>query len=151
MIKNLSVYTSKNIQISKASIHNIISFLKKELRFSVDSLLYNFVSADEIHAINKKYLKHNYSTDIITFNYSGKNDTLDGEIFISVDDALQNSKKFKVTLDNELIRLVIHGILHLIGYDDIKPADKRKMKKEENRLVKLFSGKHKGRITQYGN
>ena len=151
MIRNLSVYTSKKIPISKTSIHNIISFLRKELNFSVESLLYNFVNADEIHRINKKYLKHDFTTDIITFNYSGKNDNLDGEIFISVDDALQNSKKFKVTLDNEILRLVIHGILHLVGYDDIKPADKRKMKLEENRLVKLFSKNYKGRITQYGN
>ena len=151
MIRNLSVYTSKKVQINKTSIHNIISFLRKELNFSVESLLYNFVNADEIHRINKKYLKHDFTTDIITFNYSGKNDNLDGEIFISVDDALQNSKKFKVTLDNEILRLVIHGILHLVGYDDIKPADKRKMKLEENRLVKLFSKNYKGRITQYGN
>ena len=150
MIRNLSVYSSKKIPINKVSIHNIIAFLKKELNFSVESLLYNFVNSDEIHRINKKYLKHDFTTDIITFNYSGKNDNLDGEIFISVDDALQNSKKFKVTFDNEILRLVIHGILHMTGYDDVKPADKKKMKLEENKLVKLFSKNFKGKITQYG-
>ena len=72
-----------------------------------------------IHDINKSYLKHDYTTDIITFNYSNSLEQIDGEIFISIDDALSNSKKFKVTLSDELVRLVIHGILHLLGYDDL--------------------------------
>lgn len=151
MIRSLSVHTSKGIRLNKTAVHDIISFLKKNLDFSVDSLQFNFISGKEIHRINKKYLKHDFTTDIITFNYSGKNDTLDGEIFISVDDALLNSKKFNVTFDNEIVRLVTHGILHMIGYDDIKPVDKRKMKREENRLVDLFSKKYKGSVTQYGN
>ena len=88
--------------------------------------------------INTQYLGHNFSTDIITFNYSGENDSFDGEIFISVDDAFSNSKKYKVSLDNEIIRLVIHGILHLLGFDDKNKFDLKKMKKEENRLVSVF-------------
>ncbi|OGU36093.1 MAG: rRNA maturation RNase YbeY, partial [Ignavibacteria bacterium GWB2_35_6b] len=96
MIKKLSVYASKNFTINKPVIHKIVASLKDELGFSISSLQYNFVSPEEIHTINKKYLKHDFTTDIITFNYSGKNDILEGEIFISVEDARQNSKKFKV-------------------------------------------------------
>lgn len=150
MIKNLSVFSSKNIRVNKSAIHKIVTFLKNELHFSISSLQYNFVSPEEINTINKKFLKHDFTTDIITFNYSGKNDILEGEIFISMEDARQNSKKFKVSLDNEIMRLVVHGILHLIGYDDKSSVDKKKMKKEENRLVNLLTESFNGRITQYG-
>lgn len=151
MIKNLSVYSSKNIKVNKSVIHHIVASLKNELGFSISSLQYNFVSPEEIHTINKEYLKHDFTTDIITFNYSGKNDILEGEVFISMVDAKQNSKKFKVSLDNEIMRLVIHGILHLVGYDDKKSSEKKEMKKEENRLVNLSAKNFNGKITQYGS
>lgn len=151
MTKNLSVFNSSKIDVNKSAIHKIILLLKNEIGFELFSLQYNFVSPVDIQSINKKYLNHDFTTDIITFNYSGKNDILEGEVFISIQDALQNSKKFKVSLDNEILRLVIHGILHLIGYDDKKPTDKVKMKKEENRLVNLLTESFNGRITQYGS
>ena len=151
MVKNLCVSASKNIFVNKTVIHKIIFALKKEVKFNINSMQLNFVYDKEIQLINNEYLKHDFSTDIITFNYSGENDNLEGEIFISVDDAFQNSKNYSTTLDNEIIRLVIHGILHLIGYDDIDPNDKKIMKAEENRLVELFSMKFKGSILKYGN
>ena len=98
----------------------------------------NFISSDEITIINQKYLKHNYSTDIITFNYSGNLNNLDGEIFISYEDAESNSTRYKNTLNEEISRLVIHGMLHLIGYDDIKEKDFKKMKKLENQLLNKY-------------
>ena len=150
MIKNLTVNNSRKLKINKKGIHDIISLLKNELKFSIFSLQINIVYSDYILEINKKYLGHNYSTDIITFNYSGKNDNLDGEIFISIDEAFSNSKNYEVTLDNELARLVTHGILHLLGYDDLKPRDKKKMKKEENRLVKFIFKDFNQKLATYG-
>ena len=85
--------------------------------------------------MNKAYLQHNYSTDIITFNYSELVKKIDGEIFISIDDALDNAKKYKVSLSDELVRLVIHGVLHLLGYDDQTTSDKKTMKRLENKLL----------------
>jgi probable rRNA maturation factor len=110
-----------------------------KLSFSLQSLNINIISAGEIEKINSEYLGHNFSTDIITFNYSGENDTLDGEIFISLDDACNNAKKYKVSLDNEILRLIIHGILHLLGFDDKLPHEKKVMKAEENKYVKMYS------------
>ena len=75
------------------------------------------------------------ATDIITFNYSNVLDQIDGEIFISIEDALNNSKKYKVSLSDELVRLVIHGILHLLGYDDLNTSEKKIMKRLENKLL----------------
>ena len=141
MIKNLTVNSDRKIKINKNAIHKIISLLKSEFSFDVISLPINFITSEQIIMINTQYLGHNFSTDIITFNYSGENDSFDGEIFISVDDAFSNSKKYKVSLDNEIIRLVIHGILHLLGFDDKNKFDLKKMKKEENRLVSEFEKK----------
>ena len=141
MVKNLSISCGKGIKIDKKKIHELVAGLKPVLEFKVSSLTINFVTPEEILEINSQYLKHFFTTDIITFNYSGENFNFDGEIFISYEDALKNSKKFKVSFDNELLRLVIHGILHLSGFDDMKKEEKRIMKKLENDLVKIFEKK----------
>lgn len=136
-MKNLSVYSiSKSLK--KKSVHNLVKSLSKELKFNISNLEINFISGKSILDINKIHLNHDYTTDIITFNYSDTVEVLDGEIFISIDDALFNSKKYKVSLSNELVRLVIHGVLHLLGYDDISHADKKIMKRMENSLLSKF-------------
>ncbi len=138
MIKNLFITNSTKNKLRKSTVHNFISRLKSDLNFEIDSLVINFVTADQIKPINKEYLGHNYSTDIITFNYSGENYTLDGEIFISLDDASLFAKKYNVSLENEILRLIIHGFLHMVGYDDKVEKDKKKMKRLENSLVNKY-------------
>lgn len=133
-MKHLRVYSFSSI-LKKSQIHKLVKSLSKDLDFSVSNLELNIISSSSILEINKKYLNHNYSTDIITFNYSNNNELIDGEIFISIDDALYNAKKFRVKLSEELARLVIHGILHLLGYDDLKYSDKKIMKRLENQLL----------------
>ena len=133
-MKNLHIYSAQN-KIKKSNVHDLIKSLSVELNFLVSNLEINFISGENIHTINKSYLKHDYTTDIITFNYSDSLQQIDGEIFISIDDALSNSKKFRVTLSDELVRLVIHGILHLLGYDDQNLTDKKIMKRLENKLL----------------
>jgi len=136
VVKNLRVYCSNNkYKVKKIRIHKLVTNLRKELNFSISSLPINFISSGEITIINKKYLNHNYSTDIITFNYSGSMDNLDGEIFICYEDAKNNSRKFKNSLPEEIFRLVIHGILHLLGYNDIKAKEYKIMKRQENQLL----------------
>ena len=80
-------------------------------------------------------MDHYYSTDIITFDYSENKNGIDAEIFISIDDAESNARKYKVHLKNEITRLIIHGILHLLGYDDQQKKDKIIMKRKENDLL----------------
>ena len=139
MVKNLTVFSSeKKYKINKFSIHKLMSELKIQLNFNVLSLTINFISSEKIISINKEYLNHNYSTDIITFNYSGDNENLDGEIFISCQDAQINAKTFNNSLKEEFKRLVIHGILHLLGYDDVKGKDRKVMKRLENDLVNRY-------------
>ena len=137
-MKNLTVISASNLKFKKNEIHSLVKFLKGDLNFEIESLSIVFLTDDKIIAINKSYLGHNYSTDIITFNYSGENYTLEGEIFISLEDAAFNAKKYGVDLKDEILRLIIHGFLHLVGFDDKKPADKKKMKLLENKLVNKY-------------
>lgn len=134
MIKNLSI-TSEFRLVNKASVHKLVKAIKEDLNFKIADLTINFINSDKLQELNRKHLKHNYPTDIITFNYSGSLSNLDGEIFISFEDAIINSKKYRVSLNNELIRLIIHGILHLLGYNDKTASEKKIMKSLENQLT----------------
>ena len=139
MVKNLKLFSSdKKYKINKLQVHKLVNYLRQELNFSISSLPINFISSGEITTINKKYLKHNYSTDIITFNYSGSTKNIDGEIFISFEDAEENSKRYKNALSEEFLRLVIHGTLHLAGYDDMNLRDYKIMKRLENKLLNKY-------------
>ncbi len=138
MVKNLTVSSYRKLKIDKKKIHYLLGELKSELKFEIASFGINFVSNEEIFEINSRYLKHFFTTDIITFNYSGENFNFDGEIFISFEEAAKNAKEFGVTSDNELLRLVIHGVLHMIGLDDTTAQKKKIMKKKENELVHKF-------------
>lgn len=134
-MKNLRIYSCSNI-IRKKKLHQYVKFITQDLNLALRSLEINFIDSETIKEINKNFLSHDYSTDIITFNYSDVQNIIDGEIFISVDDAKENAKKFKVKFLEEIGRLVAHGILHLIGFDDTTPDQRKKMKNQENQLLK---------------
>ena len=136
MVRNLRIYGNK--VINKLTIHKLISLLQKELNFKIDSLDISFVNSTEIARLNTKYLNHNYSTDVITFDYSKSDSSIEGEILISVEDAFENSKKFKISLKEELLRLLIHGILHILGYNDKAINQRRLMKTKENILLSRY-------------
>jgi len=136
VVKNLKIYNNKLIK--KLTIHKLIGLLKKEFNFTINNLEISFVNSADIIHLNRKYLNHKHSTDIITFDYSNSNSVLDGEILISFDDALNNSKKFKSLIRHELLRLIIHGVLHLLGYNDIKNSERREMKAKENLLLNKY-------------
>lgn len=87
--------------------------------------------------INTAFLKHNTLTDIITFDY-GEGKTVSGELFISLERVFENAHKFSVPEDDELRRVLVHGVLHLCGYADKSPADKKKMTARENFWLKAY-------------
>ena len=97
-----------------------------------------FCSDNYLLEINKKHLNHNYYTDIITFDYC-EGDTLSGDLFISVDSVRENAKYYDVSFDEELNRVIVHGVLHLIGYDDHSPEDVSQMRAKENTSLYLLS------------
>ena len=136
-MKHLRIYSNYQT-IEKKKLHQYVKFITQHLNLSIKSLEINFINSEAMKEINKKFLSHDYSTDIITFNYSDSQNIIDGEIFISVDDAKENAKKFKVKFVEEIGRLVAHGLLHLIGFDDTTPDKRKKMKNQENQLLKKY-------------
>ena len=113
-----------------------------------------------ITLLNEKFLRHAGSTDVITFNHAapapvgrlskrtkqpdpaqvGGHWEMHGEIFVCLDEAVRHARRFRTTWQSELTRYVIHGVLHLRGYDDQFPADRHKMKREEDRLLEVIAG-----------
>ncbi|HMJ69405.1 MAG TPA: rRNA maturation RNase YbeY [Cyclobacteriaceae bacterium] len=105
-------------------------------RSSIGSLSYVFCTDSYLLGINKKYLAHDTLTDIITFDYTEKPGSLEGEIYISVPRVKENAKKLGVDLDAELHRVIVHGVLHLVGYGD-KGKEKIEMRKREDGYLEL--------------
>ncbi|PKP51280.1 MAG: rRNA maturation RNase YbeY [Bacteroidetes bacterium HGW-Bacteroidetes-12] len=104
----------------------------------IGELNFIFCSDNYLHKINLEYLKHDTFTDIITFDYSeGK--IINGDIFISIERVKENAKNFNQTIDNELNRVLIHGVLHLLGYKDKTPKDKELMRAKEDFYLTLLS------------
>lgn len=99
----------------------------------------HLVSAREMARLNWYYLRHEGSTDVITFDHGGRTGHLHGELFISVADAVKQAGEFGTTWPEELARYVIHGLLHLHGYDDLEPAKRRVMKRAEHRLLATWN------------
>lgn len=104
---------------------------------SIERLSYFFVTKKRIHTLNKTFLKHDYPTDILTFPYkTGK--SIVAEVFISKDQAEENAFNYSQTLENELLRLISHGFLHLIGSTDKTINEKKDMSKKEDEMIKMF-------------
>jgi rRNA maturation RNase YbeY len=102
---------------------------------------YIFTGNDKILEINQQFLKHNYYTDIITFNYNYE-DFIAGDIYISIETVRTNSQIYTVTFEEELYRVMIHGILHLLGFDDKSKKDKILMKDQENSNLEILYSKY---------
>lgn len=116
---------------------NWIKLIAQKEKREVLDVSYIFCSDFFLLQLNQQYLNHNTLTDIITFDYSEGAKQLEGEIYISIDRVKENAEKFKVPFQDELDRVMIHGVLHLIGYKDKKPADKALMRKKEEASLSL--------------
>lgn len=121
----------------------ITHLLESLLGLGTYELAIHFVSARRMARINVDFLGHEGSTDVITFEYGaeygpGTGEALRGEIFISPADAVSQAREFGTRWQEEIVRYVVHGVLHLQGYDDLQPAARRIMKRAENRLTKAL-------------
>ncbi len=119
----------------KRWLDTVISGEKKEL----GRLSYVFCSDDYLLELNRKFLNHNYYTDILTFDYTeGK--IINGEIYISIERVKENAVAYNQTFRQELLRTIVHGALHLCGNKDKTRTEKSSMRKKEDAALKLFSG-----------
>lgn len=126
-------------KINTRLLKQIAGELFAELKIAEADLGCALVSAKEMATVNWQFLQHEGATDVITFDHESTRTKLHGELFICVDMAMAQAKEFKSSWQSELVRYVVHGVLHLLGYDDLKPTLRRKMKREENRLVRLLA------------
>lgn len=118
-------------------IKSLIIKVISENKYKPGDLNYIVTNDKEIQELNKKYLKHDYPTDVLSFRYS-KGQIIDGEIFISIETVKRNSKIYKTTVKNELLRVIIHGTLHLCGFKDRKKAEKEIIRKAEDYWLKYI-------------
>ena len=127
---------SNETEISNWLTQVILSENKKE-----GDINYIFCDDDYLVQINEQYLDHDTLTDIISFDYSVGNE-LHGDIFISVERVADNAIDFSVTFDEELKRVLVHGVLHYSGYKDKTDQDKEIMRKKENEKIQMFHVEH---------
>jgi len=116
----------------------LIKVIRDEKK-SLGDLNFIITTDEQLLKINKEFLKRNYLTDVIAFDYSEMS-VVTGEVYISIDTVKRNSHKYKVELSQELTRVMIHGVLHLCGYDDRSDAGKEIMKEREEKKKKRNFG-----------
>lgn len=104
----------------------------------VGEIGYLFVNDEKILEVNREYLNHDYYTDIITFDYD-EDDTISGDLVISLDTVRSNAELFGKTYEEELYRVIIHGILHLCGINDKGPGEREMMEAAENKALAMLS------------
>lgn len=121
----------------KRKMNAWIKSVANKYKKNVGEIAYIFCSDKKILEVNKQYLQHDYYTDIITFDYCEK-DVLNGDIFISIETVSSNAERFRVSFEEELRRILIHGILHLCGQDDKTPALRAEMTKKENEALEMW-------------
>lgn len=132
------IYDNVNFRVKhwrkiKKLIEKVIT---KECSCSGD-LNFIITTDDVLKEINIEFLKHNYYTDVISFNYDYNNSLL-GEIYISIDTVKRNAKNYKISYRNEFLRVIIHGVLHICGYDDKTDYERKKMSIREDYWLMIY-------------
>lgn len=118
-------------------IKSIISFLLKKEGKRLGEIEIILVSDTQLLEINKHYLNKKYFTDVIAFNYNRK-DIISGDIFVSADTVKRNARRYGKSFNNELVRVILHGVLHLTGYADDNEGNKEEMRKKEEVYIEKF-------------
>jgi rRNA maturation RNase YbeY len=134
------IYNSDDIKIPSFPRRKISRWIKQVARTHgkrVGDISYVFCSENRIVEVNREYLNHDYFTDIITFDYTG-GDCISGDIFISVETVRTNADRYAVSFEEELLRVLIHGILHLCGIDDKAPGARAVMERHENDALEFL-------------
>jgi probable rRNA maturation factor len=114
----------------------VVKVISEEGKISGD-LNFILTNDETLRDMNRRYLKHNYFTDVISFGW-GDGNVVEGEIYISADKVKNNAQNYKVSYKNEMIRVIIHGTLHLCGYDDKSAVEKREMRRMEDVWLERF-------------
>jgi len=132
-------YSIENVPMPKIKRRDTTAWIRRVAATygkKVGEVGYQFCDDEHILAVNREYLGHDYYTDIITFDYC-EDDTINGDLVISLDTVRSNAEKFHKDYDEELHRVIIHGILHLCGLNDKGPGERELMEAAEDKALKL--------------
>ena len=132
-------YNVEGVKMPKIKKRETTAWIKavaKSYGRRVGEVGYMFVNDDKILEVNREYLGHDYYTDVITFDYD-EDDVVSGDVVISLDTVASNAHLFNKTYDDELYRVIIHGILHLCGINDKGPGEREQMEAAENKALAL--------------
>jgi probable rRNA maturation factor len=135
-------FFSQSLNISlkdRKKFKSFVDYILKNEGKSLNLINFIFCTDEELRKLNNDFLKHDYYTDILTFDLSENKKDVTADIFISIDRTRDNAKSFSVSFSQELHRVMIHGVLHLCGYKDKKSSDIKKIRAKENwYLLKYF-------------
>ena len=142
MIEDNVEFESEDINFELTNYQQVSSWINQVINTyncSPSAITYIFCSDEYLHKINVEYLDHDTFTDIITFNNADEAGNIEGDIFVSIDRVKDNASDLNILFEDELHRVLIHGILHLIGFDDSTPELKAAMRLEEDKCLSLRS------------
>ena len=137
-MEHITINAQNDFELSNEA--SFVTWLKrcvKLLQMKMGEIHISLMSDEGLLQVNKKYLNHGDYTDVITFDYSTQN-TIHCDIAVSTDRVSENAHNEGVSMENELARVMIHGVLHCVGFNDKTEDDKRIMRSKENELLKLF-------------
>lgn len=124
----------RDLKLLKVWINEVITRAGKQ----TGDIVYAFCSDSYMREQNSQFLSHDYFTDILTFSYN-EGEFISGDLLISTDTVFSNAKLFSTTYRSELHRVIIHGVLHLLGFDDLCDEDRAEMRRQENLALELLS------------
>lgn len=134
---DIAYESTPDLNLSIDSLSSWISRVIELEGLSMSDITLIFCSDEHLLTVNQNFLEHDFYTDIITFDYCA-DDLVSGDLFISVDRVIENAQDFNVTFDQELHRVIIHGVLHLCGYKDKSPDEEKEMRQKESDALLLI-------------
>ena len=139
MPESLIEFVTEDIEFTLINQNEITDWLNQIISqhgYQLENLTYVFCSDEYLHNMNLEYLNHDTYTDIITFDNADQSGVIESDIFISIDRVKENAQQLGTSFPDELHRVMIHGVLHLLGFDDKTPELKAQMQQEEDRSLK---------------
>ena len=134
----IDISNEHDFPLDEGRLKKAVRAVLKDAGFEQGEISIAVVEDAEMHALNRKYLDHDYPTDVLSFVLEEADGSLDGEIILSSDYAAREAELYKWTAADEILLYVIHGSLHLVGHDDLEPARKQKMRGAERHYLGLF-------------
>lgn len=141
MEENLIEFYSEEIDFPAIDVERVTRWIEEVVKahdLELGEITYNFTNDERILEYNRQYLQHDFYTDIITFDYD-HDGIVSGDIVISLDTVASNAEQFGTDPAEELLRVIIHGVLHLCGIDDKGPGEREIMEGEENKALAMYA------------